>query len=89
MAAADVLFDPALPVGEHLLGFFLPVPVGGSPGLDSTSAAVEQPVDPVGQLVAVLGLGGDVVGGAGLFVVVATMLRTSWAASRLLPRRMM
>ena len=42
----------------------------GALGGHGGGAAVEGPLDPVGQLVGVGGFGGDVVGGAGLFVAV-------------------
>ena len=46
------------------------MPGSGSPGSHGGGAPVEQPVDPVGQLAGVGRFGGDVVGGAGLFVEV-------------------
>ncbi|HUH67745.1 MAG TPA: hypothetical protein VLZ05_02055 [Mycobacterium sp.] len=57
-----------------------------SPGDHGFGAAVEGPSDPVGQRLTVEGFGGDVVGGAGLFVWLAMMAGASWAASRLVPR---
>jgi hypothetical protein len=64
-----VLFDPALPLSDQLLGLFLPVPVSRSPGLYGLGAAVEQAGDPVGELLAV-SVRGDVVRGVGSVVVV-------------------
>jgi hypothetical protein len=47
LAAADVSFDPALPLCEQLLGLFLPVPVGRRAGVDGVGAAVQQPTNTV------------------------------------------
>jgi hypothetical protein len=66
LAAAQVLVDPALAFGGLLPHGVYPLPVGALPGAHGVGAAVENPADPVGQLVTVVGLGGDVVGGAGL-----------------------
>ena len=68
--AAEMPVDPALPVDGLLLGLVDPLTVGALAGTYGVGAAVKGPLDPLGQLVGVGGFGGDVVGGAGLFVVV-------------------
>ena len=64
-----MLVNPALPLSEQLGSFVAPVSVGRPPGLDGMDTAVTQPAHAVGELIGILGFGGDVVGDAGLLVV--------------------
>jgi hypothetical protein len=70
LAPADVLFDPLLPFNGELGDAVMPVPVCRLPDVHGLGAPFEETPDPVGQLAGVECLGGDVVGGVGLFVVV-------------------
>jgi len=64
-----MLIDSPLALRNLFLNFFIQLPICRPPALHSAGAAVEQAAHPIRQH-AVCGVGGDVVGGAGLFVVV-------------------
>jgi hypothetical protein len=69
-AAAELLIAAELPVESPVAGLSTPGLVRVSPDGHGVGTAVEEPLDAVGQLAGVECLGGDVVGGVGLFVVV-------------------
>ena len=64
-AAAKVPVEPALAIDDLVLDCVDPLPVCTLSAAHGVSPTPEQAVHPLGQLVAVCGLGGDVVGGAG------------------------
>jgi hypothetical protein len=64
---AEVLVDPLLALGQQLLDFLMPVPVGGPPSRHSAGAALQQARDPVGELITV-GVSGHVLGCTGPLV---------------------
>ena len=64
-----MLIDSPLALRNLFLNFFIQLPICRPPALHSAGTAVEQAAHSIRQH-AVCGVGGDVVGGAGLFVVV-------------------
>ena len=66
--AVQVVVDEVLLFEDFVVGGVDPLPVGGPPTLYGAIPAGQQASDLFGELGAVLGLGGDVVGGAGLLV---------------------